>query len=263
MKPALARAGIDARDLVTCAAGLHVGHHGPMESKGAAEPQRAASAERDALADRERAADERSRLADARERRADEREAVANQRERKADERETLADTRDREADAREAAATERDRQAEEREQAREEHGRALGAAVEGLQQRMLDTIERSRALLALSEHRLNRQEAELRRAQAHRERQQAEISRASAETERKLADWLPDPSSLTVRRRNLGKQARLAIQAFVSNEEQTARLYQDLAARHPERREEYLGQAEHARTSARSARDALGRFTG
>lgn len=227
-----------------------------MKGKNPAGPQNAVSTEREALAARERAADERDRLAGERERRADAREAIANQREREADEREAVANAREQEADRREAAAAGREQQVDEREQALEEHGRMLGAAVEGLEQRMLDTIQRSRDLLALSAQRLNRQEAGVKRAQAYRERQQAEISRATADTEQKLSAWLPDPSSLTERGQALRSQARSAIQTFASNEEEAARLYQDLAARNPDRRKEYLDRAEHARTSARSARE-------
>jgi hypothetical protein len=228
-----------------------------MEGSDAAGPERAVPAEREALVARERAADERDRLADERQRQADDRDTIANQRERRADEREAHADTRDGEADRREAVATEREQQLSQREQAVEDHGRTLNAAVEGLEQRMLDTIERSRALLALSAQRLNRQEAGVKRAQAHRERQQAEISRAAAGTERRLADWMPDPSSLTERAESLRKHARLAIQAFAASEEETARLYQDLAARHPEHRAEYLDLAQQARTTAQAARVA------
>jgi hypothetical protein len=234
-----------------------------MERKDAAGPDNAGSAQREAVVAREHAADERSRLADERERRADERETAANQRELRADQREAVADAREHEADRRETAATGREQQIETREHELEEHGRVLGAAVDGIEQRVLDAIERSRALLDLSGQRLSRQEAGVRREQAHRERQQAEVSRAVAETEQKLDDWLPDPSSLTERRTVLRKQARHAIQAFVSNEEETARLFQDLAARNPEHREEYLDAAQQARTSARSAREALSRFTG
>jgi hypothetical protein len=233
-----------------------------MERNDAAGPENAAPAEREALVARERAADERSRLADERERWADEREAAANQRERKADQREAVANAREQEADRRETAATEREQQIGKREQDLEEHGRVLGAAVDGLEQRVVDAIEQSRALLELSGQRLNRQEAGVKRARAHRERQQAEVSRATAETERKIADWLPDPSSLTERGTVLREQARRAIQAFASNEEEAARLFQDLAARNPEHREEYLDAAQHARTSARSAREVLSLFT-
>lgn len=233
-----------------------------MESKDAAGQENAASAEREALVARDQAADERGRLADDRDSRADERETTANSRESQADDRETDADAREREADRREAAATERERTVDERERALQEHGRKLGAAVDGLEQRMLETIERSRELLALSGERLNRQEAGVDRAKLRRERQQAEISRASSETERNLADWLPEPSSLAERGVVLRKRAIAAMQAFASNEEDAARLYQDLAAKHPERREECLREAEKARTSARSAREVLRRFT-
>jgi hypothetical protein len=79
---------------------------------------------------------------------------------------------------------------------------------VDTLQQRTLETIERSRALLALSAERLNRQEAAVGRAEARRGRQQAEVERASAESERDLAGWLPDPGKPIERAEALRKQA-------------------------------------------------------
>lgn len=66
---------------------------------------------------------------------------------------------REHAADEREALADDRERKAEERERDLDERGRRLGAAVESLEQRTLEIVERSRALLEASGQRLNRQE--------------------------------------------------------------------------------------------------------
>ncbi len=234
-----------------------------MESeKAAAGPGNAMSAQRETLTGCERAADERQRLADQRERRADERERIASGREAVADERERQADQREREADRREAALTERQREIDERERELDRRGRVLGEAVETLAQRTLETIERSRALLALSGQRLNRQEAAVMRVEAHRERHQAEIDRGAAEGERVRAAALPDPGKAIERAKALRKQALAAMEAFAANEEEIARVHEQLAARRPERRDEFRHTAELARTMARRARDLLGAFT-
>ncbi len=172
------------------------------------------------------------------------------------DERERRAGERERVADEREAALTVRQQESDERERALDERARRVGDAVESLEQRTLETIERSRALLALSGERLNRQEAVVKRQGARRGRQQAEVDRSSAESERGLAAWLPDPDKLIERTEALRKQTLTAMEAFAANEEEVARLHEDLAARHPERREEYQRTPnKHARRHAKPAR--------
>jgi hypothetical protein len=119
-------------------------------------------------------------------------------------------------------AHDERERAADEREQTADERDR-LGEAVETLEQRMLETIERSRALLALNGERLNRQEAAVMRAEARRERHQAEIDRASAESERGKAAVLPDPGKAIERAKALHKRARTVMEALACNEDEIA----------------------------------------
>jgi len=172
-------------------------------------------------------------------------------------EQETMV-ARERAADLREAELDERERKADERERELVEQGQHLSTAIEDLESRTLATIERSRALLARSGKRLDRQEEVVRRQQAHRERQQAEIDRASAETERSLSTWLPNPGQAIERSRQLRQQTLTAIEAFAVNEEQIARLHEDMAASPPSHRDEYRRVAEQARGTARKAREIL-----
>jgi hypothetical protein len=198
---------------------------------------------------------ERERLADKRDRTANEREAVADEREQRADERE-------READRRESALIERLRKVDERERELDERRRALGDAAKTLEERASQAIERSRALLALSGERLDRKEAAVVRDRAARERQ-AEIDRASAESERSQAALPPDPGKAIERAKALRKRALAAIDAFAANEDEIARIYEQLAAERPERRDQYQRTAEQARTAACRARETVRTFTG
>ena len=214
-------------------------------------------------AGRARAADERAWRADERERLADERDARAEKRERVADDREALADDREREADEREVEQTLRQHHADEREEGLDERGRALGALVHDIHERTLENISRSRELLGLRGQRLNRGEAAVRRTQAHAQRRQAAIDRASADTERELGAWVPDPGTLAERAAKLREQARNAIRAFAASEDEIARLHEEMAARDPERGEQFLRTAAQARATARRAREISRDFAG
>lgn len=200
---------------------------------------------------REHAADERQFRADERERLADERQVQADEREARADERERLADQRERAADQRETEQDKRDRELPER-------GQRVNAAFLGLQARTLANIEVSRSLLARNGQRLDREEQAVGRQQARRERQQAEVERASAEVELALATTVPDPAAEIERSRRLRQKILTAIEAFAASEAQIARLYEDLAASQPGRREEYRRIADQARDTARKAREVL-----
>jgi hypothetical protein len=233
-------------------------------------PGDATSAQRAEVAERKHTRDERGRLADDRDRRAGKREAVADSRERGANERESLADERERaadereaEADRREALLNDRQRRLDERERKLAERGRALGVVVETLGQHTLDAIERSRALLALSGQALDRREAEVRREDALSERQQADVDRAAAAGEREQAAAPPDPREQISRARVLRNQAVTAMEAFVANEEEIARIHEELAAKRPQYRDRYLPIAEQARMSAEKARRVLRTFGG
>lgn len=213
-------------------------------------------------AERERAAEERQLRADEQERLADERVRRADERERLSNKREHLADEREREADRRESALDQRQREADERERELNESGRQLGLAVASLELRTLETIKRSRALLEASGHRLDRQEAAVHRTQARRGRQQVEINRASARPERGLTAWLPDPSKPVERAKALRKQVLAAIEAFAANEEEIARIHEEIAAYRPGRRDDYRRTAEQACSTARKAREVLHSLT-
>ncbi len=137
-----------------------------------------------------------------------------------------------------------------------------MGVAVDDLQQRVLAGIERSRALLARSGERLDRQEAGLLRVTEDRERQQAEVDRESAEAERHLVSGLPDPSNAVERAKGFRTRARNSVEAFASAQEEIARISEQLAARLPDHRDEYERDAEQAREAARRARDVLTALT-
>ncbi len=111
------------------------------------------------------------------------------------------------------------------------QRGRALGAAVESLEQRALETVERSRALLELSGQRLCRYDAAVTRARERREREQAELGRAAAESGRKHAAAPPDPREAIERAAALREQGLTAMEAFAAIEEQLARTYEKLAS--------------------------------
>ena len=83
------------------------------------------------------------------------------------------------------------------------------------------------------------------------------------AGTKRERASALPDPSEAIARARALREEGLAAMEALATNEDEIARMNDELAARRPERREEYRRIAEQARTSARNAREVTRKFTG
>ncbi|HYK26974.1 MAG TPA: hypothetical protein VEV61_03320 [Streptosporangiaceae bacterium] len=224
------------------------------DNKAAVTPGSANVAGLDSMAARQRAADERDRLAVERQRVADEREAQADLRDRKADERETLADDREREANRRESEQTDRQLKLDERD-------RDVRIAVRDLNDRMLEAIASSRELLALSELRLAREEAGVRRAVSRRDRDQAEINRAAALSGRELAAAQPDASQLTERNAVLRKQARMALEALAECEEAVARMHEQCAARVPGANDSQLDLAAKAYAVARNAREIIRSF--
>lgn len=213
--------------------------------------------ERDSLAnERDRQADERDRQADERERGADERQILANERQRKADERDVRADERDRKADERDALANERERGLDER-------FRKLRREVELQEQRALELIEWSRELRAVRRERLPPQQARVQQRQEREVRQQAQADadRASAVTKPTPTRRPSGASQLAERALKMRSQAVRALEAFVVTEEEVARVHEDLAAKHPERHDEFLHRAEEARRSAQRAHEVLRNF--
>lgn len=99
-----------------------------------------------------------------------------------------------------------------------------MSAGLQDLRARTLANIEVSRALLARSGKRLDREEQAAGRQQARQERQQAEIDRAAAQTEMGLAIWLPDPAQEIERSRRLRAKILTAVEGFAASEARIAR---------------------------------------
>jgi hypothetical protein len=215
----------------------------------------------DALTARERAAEEWDRQAVERQRLADERDAQADLRDRKAEERENLADERETLADDREREANRRETEQTDRQLKLDERDQDVRIAVRDLNDRMLEAIASSRELLALSELRLAREEAGVRRAVSRRDRDQAEINRAAAQSGRELAASLPDPNPLTERNAVLRQQARTALEALAACEDEVARMHEQCAARVPSAKDSQLDLAAKARAVARNAREIIRSF--
>jgi hypothetical protein len=72
-----------------------------------------------------------------------------------------------------------------------------------------------------------------------------------------------PDPSEAIEQAKVLRERAMAAMEALAANEDQIARIHEELAASRPERRDEYRRTAEQARTAARRAREIVRKFTG
>jgi len=233
------------------------------DNKAAVTPGSPKIAGPDSLAARERAADDRDRRAIERDRLADERDVQADLRDRKADERETLADERETLADDRELEANRRESEQTDRQLKLDERDRDVRIAARDLNDRMLEAIASSRELLALSELRLAREEAGVRRAVSRSDRDQAEINRAAAQSGRELAAALPDPGQLSERNAVLRKQARTALEALAECEEAVARMHEQCAARVPGANDSQLDLAAKAYAVARNAREIIRSFEG
>lgn len=197
---------------------------------------------------------DRLRRLDERERHADERDVLADERDVLAGARDALADARDTLASERETAADERDRAADERDAGASQGRNWLGeqarfSAVAGagqLQQRILATIERTRAVLA----------ADQRPVAATAPGRPGE---PPAQGGPPLTGQRPPPAQRLTEVIDRGKavrgQALAAIAAFAAIEEQIADQHDDLAARHPGKASEHQGVARQARANARRAR--------
>jgi hypothetical protein len=76
------------------------------------------------------------------------------------------------------------------------------------------------------------------------------------------VAAWRPDPGQQVRRAEELRKQACAVIEGLARTEEEVARIHEELAVSQPGHRDEYRRAAEHARQTARNAREALRSFT-
>lgn len=118
----------------------------------------------------------------------EQRERTANDREALADRRERAADEREAEADQRALAASEREEDLRQLEQRIDARARTHGVGTATLQERLVEAIERSRALVASSRADLNRSEEALGRQKDHNHRHQELIDRLIASAQREAA---------------------------------------------------------------------------
>ena len=202
-----------------------------------ARPQAAGDAGR-----REQDAVVREALADLRERQADQRERQANQREHEADQRE-------READQREAVADRREREADEREEQMRALIGELRSLVTGAHRDALEAIESSLGLLSASADSFHRDEEAVRRTAGRRRREEAATARTQAGRQRAY-------SSPAGPAREIRARLSATIAAFAVAEDNTARVFDQLAAGHPDGASAYQSKAQQAREAADRARE-------
>lgn len=175
------------------------------------------------------------------------------------EQRKALAARRAREAGEREKRLAERERKADERQRAAHqrqnllaEQTRLLGLGSGSAQLHIWATIERSRASLAAGRPADDSQQVPDRRSAARGKGQAGSTDLAGNQTPaRGLGETLE-------RANTLRREVVAAIAAVAVTEEETARLYDDLAARRPDRAEHYRGIADAARAGARRAHELV-----
>src|SRR5215469_3674774 len=177
-----------------------------------------------------------------------EREVLADERERKADQREVLADERERKADQREVLADERERKADER-------ARAVVAEVKMLQEQSRVLIERSQALLAVSEEGIQLRGAQVTPAGGHQQPRQTEPGTA-ARSEPDAAPALLGPGTPIQRAIGLRAQLSATLGALAATEEEVARVHDVLAEQGSHNADHYRQAAAKARSRAGELRD-------
>lgn len=193
--------------------------------------------------------------ADRREQDAVVREALADLRERQADQREREADERERQADQREAVADRREREADEREEQMRALIGELRGLVTGAHRDALEAIESSLGLLSASADSIQRGDEAVRRAAGRRSREEAASARAQVGRQRAYSP--PAGPAREIR-------ARLSatIAAFAVAEDNTARIFDQLAAGHPDDPSAYQRMAQQAREAADRARELSRKLT-
>jgi len=199
--------------------------------------------------------------ADQGERKAVVREALADLREHEADRREREADRRERDADEREALADRREREADEREEQMRALIGELRGLVTGAHRDALEAIESSLGLLSASAESFQRDDEAVKRAAARRRREEAATARVHDERQRAgspRARQAPAEDATEVRNR-----LSATIAAFAVAEDNTARIFDQLAASRPEHASAYQGKAQHARDAADRARELSRKLAG
>jgi hypothetical protein len=219
----------------------------------AAQPQR--SEHRQAEPQAARDADQRERNAVVRETIADLREGEADQRERDADQRERDADQRERDANHREALADQREREADEREEQMQALMGELRGLVTGAHRDAVEAIERSLALLSVSADSFQRSEEAVGRAAARHRREEAAIARAAAQDKRQQTYTSAAGRGLAGQVREIRTRLSATVATFAEAEDNTARIFDQLAISHPGDVNAYLRRAQQARDAADRAR--------
>ena len=166
----------------------------------------------------------------------------AGRRDQDAVVREALADLRESQADQREREADERE------EQMRALIGELRGL-VTGAQRDALEAIESSLGLLSASADSFQRGEEAVRRATGRRRREEAATARAQGGRRRAY-------SSAAGPAREIRARLSATIAAFAVAEDNTARVFDQLAAGHPDDAGAYQRKAQQAREAADRARE-------
>ena len=184
------------------------------------------------------------------------REALADLRESQADQREREADRREREADEREAVADRREREADEREEQMRALIGELRSLVTGAHRDALEAIESSLGLLSASADSFHRDEEAVRRTAGRRRREEAATARTQAGRQRAY-------SSPAGPAREIRARLSATIAAFAVAEDNTARVFDQLAAGHPDDPSAYQRKAQQARETADRARELSRKLAG
>ncbi|MGE5289996.1 MAG: hypothetical protein ACM3ML_22985 [Micromonosporaceae bacterium] len=163
-------------------------------------------------------------------------------------------------ADEREAVAIQRDGEADLREKGLDERERSQADSVEGLQQRLLETIGHARALLAADRNRRDRQQPAAARSAERAGREHLASGRAPPPSEHLAADRRELSQQLEWGAA-LRQQAATALAAVADTEEKVARFHDQLAAQRPGRADQYRRVAEQARAHAARAHEMVQRF--
>ena len=210
-----------------------------------------------------RDADQRERNAVVREALADLREGKADQREREADQREREADQREALADRREALADRRERETDEREEQMQALMGELRGLVTGAHRDAVEAIEGSLALLSASADSFQRSEDAVDRAAARRRREDAAIARAAAQDKRQQTYTSAAGHGLTGQVREIRTRLSATVATFAEAEDNTARIFDQLAISHPGDVSAYQRRAQQARDAADRARALARKLTG
>ena len=203
-----------------------------------------------------------ARDADQRERNAVVREAIADLREGEADQREREADQREREADQRDALADRREREADERDEQMQALIGELRGLVTGAHRDAVEAIERSLSLLSGSAGSFQRSDEAVQRGTARRRREEAAIARVAAQDKRQQTYSSAAGQGLAWQAREIRTRLSATVATFAEAEDNTARVFDQLAVSHPTDASAYQQRAQQARDAADRARALARKLT-